>query len=77
MSFLGIDTFPIKKKPPELLETTQKARWFQISKFETTVKPLWFHKKRQLSKISLEIVIYCVKKYHIFENSKPNISEIF
>ena len=50
-----------------MLETTQKARWFQISKFETTVKPLWFHKKRQLSKISLEIVIYCVKKYHILK----------
>ena len=66
-----------KKKPPDSLETTQEARWFQIENFETTVKPLWFHKKRQFSKIRLKIVIWWLEIFNIFENSNPNIFEIF
>ena len=46
-----------KTKPPWWLETTLGHRWFQIEKIETTVKPLWFHEKRKLSKISIKIVI--------------------
>ena len=54
--FSGLETFP-KKKTPKSHETTLGQRWFQNYKFETTVKPLWFHKKRQFSKISLIILI--------------------
>ena len=76
-SFLDLETFPKKKKPPKSLETTLTQRWFQNIKFETTVKPPWFHKKRPFSKISLKIVFWWLENFDIFQNSNPNIFENF
>ena len=51
-------TIPQKKKTPKFRETTQGQRWFQLKKFETILKPSWFHKNGPSSKFRQNIVIF-------------------
>ena len=59
--FMVLKLVQKKKNPQKSRETTQSQGWFQIKKFETILKPSWFHKKRPSSRYRPKIGIFRVK----------------